>query len=74
MATVYIDIGELCYQAYGEGVGGTAFNDKPLPQWDELDERQRIGWRMAADAIWSFKDIARQGEEVAPDAACSSGG
>jgi hypothetical protein len=42
--------GERAWRAYCEKVGGTAYDGKPLPAWDELGERQRQGWQAAAAA------------------------
>lgn len=42
--------GQRAYDAYCGKVGGTTYDGKPLPTWDELGERQRVGWEAAAEA------------------------
>ena len=37
------------YAAYVNAVGGTTFDGRPLPTFDELGERQKAGWQAAAD-------------------------
>ena len=39
------------WNAYREAVGGLAYDGKPLPDWEQLGERQRIGWRVAAEVL-----------------------
>ena len=36
--------GQQAYQRYTAGVGGTTFDGKPLPTWDDLGDRQKAGW------------------------------
>ena len=42
------DMGRAAYAAYCEAVGGTTYDGKPLPAFDDLDERQQKGWAAAA--------------------------
>lgn len=44
--------GERAWDAYSEKVGRTTFDGKPLPEWAELGERQRLGWEAAANAAF----------------------
>ena len=44
-------LGQLAWEAYSRGVGGLTFDEKPLPTWLELGERQRQGWEAVAEAI-----------------------
>ena len=44
-------LGKTAYAAYTEAVGGTTWDDKPMPMWDELNDRQRDGWIAAAVAV-----------------------
>lgn len=41
----------VAWAAYKEEVGGVSFEDKPLPEWDDLGERQQYGWRAAVGAV-----------------------
>lgn len=43
--------GRRAYQAYVKEVGGTTFDSKPIPQWEEIQPRQRNGWRAAVKAV-----------------------
>lgn len=51
MSDVREEQGKLAWDTYKEAVGGVSFEDKPLPDWDDLGERQREGWRAAAEAV-----------------------
>lgn len=39
---------KIAWEAYAKAVGGKTFDDKPLPTWDELGERQKEGWKQAS--------------------------
>lgn len=39
------------YAAYAHAVGGTTHDEKPMPSWYELGERQVRGWRAFAGAV-----------------------
>ena len=43
--------GQLAWEAYAAAVGGTTYDDKPLPTWYELGARQQDGWTDAAKAV-----------------------
>ena len=45
------DDGRLAWEAYAVSVGGTTYDDKPLPTWHELGARQQDGWDAAAKTI-----------------------
>ena len=45
------ELGKLAWDTYAETVGGTTFDGKPLPTWEELGQRQRDGWTAAAKAV-----------------------
>ena len=45
------DYGKIAWEAYAEAVGGTTFDDKPLPKWEDLGQRQKDGWGAAASAV-----------------------
>ena len=36
------------YDAYTKAVGGTTFDGRPLPTFEELGDRQKEGWQAAA--------------------------
>lgn len=38
---------QATYEAYGKNVGGTTWDGKPIPSWEEIQPRQRNGWRAA---------------------------
>lgn len=44
-------LGQTAYEAYCDGVGGKTFDDKPLPTWEQLGERQKAGWEAAGAQI-----------------------
>lgn len=37
------------YAAYVKAVGGTTFDGRPLPTFEELGDRQKAGWQAAAE-------------------------
>lgn len=43
-----LSAGAVAYAAYCVGVGGLTFDNKPLPTFEQLGERQRAGWEAAA--------------------------
>lgn len=43
-------LGEGAWDVYANAVGQTTFDNKPLPGWAELGERQKEGWEAAAEA------------------------
>ena len=45
------ELGRVAWDAYARAVGGKTFDEKPLPTWEELGERQKEGWASAAQAI-----------------------
>ena len=47
-------LGRVAFEAYCEAVGGTTYDGKPIPGWDELSgDRATVqgGWEAAAEAI-----------------------
>ncbi len=46
------DVGRKAYDAYVKEVGGTTYDGKPIPKWEEIQPRQRNGWRAAAMAVF----------------------
>ena len=47
----FIQLGESAYAAYCKAVGGTTFDGKPLPTFQQLGERQQAGWAKAAEQV-----------------------
>jgi hypothetical protein len=47
---------QIAWEAYAASVGGTTFDGKPLPTWDELGDRQKEGWRAATKAVRLMDD------------------
>lgn len=46
-----MSLGETAWNAYRDAVGGTTYDDRPLPEWSDLGDRQRAGWEAAASAV-----------------------
>lgn len=44
-------LGRVAFEAYGDAVSWTAYNGQPMPQWPEVSEAIREGWRSAAMAV-----------------------
>lgn len=40
-------IARHAYNAYGDAVGGTTHDGRPMPGYDELGGRQKAGWEAA---------------------------
>ena len=53
----------IAWKAYAETVGGTTFDNKPLPSFDDLGERQKVGWKAAAQAVIDTNHAAIDAEE-----------
>lgn len=47
-ATDPMEAGRRAYDRYAEGVGGRTHDDRRLPEWHELGDRQRCGWIKSA--------------------------
>jgi hypothetical protein len=45
--------GREAFNTYGFAVGGLTWDGKPIPQWEELTDRIRLAWVMAANAVLS---------------------
>ena len=43
----------LAYAAYCAAVGGKTFDDRPLPTFEQLGDRQKDGWLAAANSCGS---------------------
>jgi hypothetical protein len=43
--------GQVAFEAYRNAVNQITYDGKPIPEWEALGERQRIGWRAAAEEI-----------------------
>lgn len=39
------------YKAYAQAVGHTSYQHKPLPDFNELGERQQNGWKAAVSVV-----------------------
>lgn len=39
------------YDAYGRAVGYKNFQGKPMPEWDQLGEKVKAGWRAASHSV-----------------------
>jgi hypothetical protein len=47
------DLTQHAYAAYVEAVGGTTWDGKPIPKWNEIKDRQREGWRSGVKAAFN---------------------
>jgi len=45
-----IDLGKVAYNAYAKAVK-TTWDNKSMPTWEQLGDRQRAGWDAAAQAV-----------------------
>lgn len=48
------------YTAYVAKVGGTTFDGRPLPTFEELGDRQKEGWAAAADSLGMTHKIGQE--------------
>lgn len=60
-----IDYAKIGYEAYRAASGGTTFDGRPMPTWEELDQlphgaRTRRLWKFAAGAIVDGHTLALQ--------------
>ena len=52
--------GRQAYNVYAAQVGGTTFDDRPLPTFDQLGERQQKAWQAVADRAGSKFHIGQR--------------
>lgn len=45
------ELGKLAFDQYKISVDGKAVSGDPIPDWDDLPERIRTAWNVAADAV-----------------------
>jgi hypothetical protein len=51
--------GKIGYEAYAVETGGKTYDGRNMPKWDELPDKIKIAWQMAADRIvraWDHVD------------------
>ena len=41
--------GQMAYSVYAAAVGGTTFDNRPLPTFEQLGERQQQAWQTVAE-------------------------
>lgn len=46
-----VDKGRQAFATYSFAVGGLTWDGKPIPKWEELTDKIRLAWVMAADAV-----------------------
>ena len=46
------DFSKIAWDAYVKAVGGVSFDGKPLPDWKDVGEKQKVGWQAAIDAVF----------------------
>lgn len=44
-------LGQIAFEAYVLDIGGLTYDGKPIPSWDNLTDRVRKAWEMAAIAV-----------------------
>lgn len=37
-------VGRIGYEAYAKSTGGKTWDDRTMPEWDELPERIKVAW------------------------------
>jgi len=47
-------IGQIAFEAYREAVGKVAYDGTLIPEWEEVADKVRIGWAMAAQAVIEY--------------------
>jgi hypothetical protein len=50
------ELGKVAYEAYGESVGWVTFSGSRMPSWAEQNERLKLAWNAAADAVMRVVD------------------
>lgn len=45
------DLGRVAYEAYGASVEWTTFSGQKMPTWEEQNERLKLAWNSAAEAV-----------------------
>jgi hypothetical protein len=45
------ELGKVAYEAYGESVGWTTFSGQKMPSWQEQNDRLKLAWNAAAEAV-----------------------
>lgn len=67
------EAGRINFRAYCDAVNNTNIADNPIPDWDELGDRVREGWRRGAMAVGfhvtgeiiaSFAESDAQAEQI----------
>ncbi len=44
-------LGQIAFEAYSKQVGGKTYDNKPIPQWENLSPEVQRGWEAAAQAV-----------------------
>lgn len=45
------DLGKIAYEAYASNVNWTTFSGQEMPSWDDQNERLKLAWNEAAQAV-----------------------
>lgn len=45
------ELGKTNFDAYKDCVGGTAYDGKPIPEWEDVDPKIRMAWVQGALAV-----------------------
>lgn len=46
-----VQLGRIAFEAYRDEVGGLSVTGTPIPDWEDLGDRIRLGWCAAAEAV-----------------------
>ena len=45
------NLGQIAFEAYRARVGGKTYDNKPIPDWLDVNDNVRAGWIAAATAV-----------------------
>lgn len=53
-------MGQIAFEAYKEAVSGKAYDDTPIPEWDQVKPEIRLAWELAAQRVinQTLKELA----------------
>lgn len=62
--TVEVRDGRMAYTVYGDAVGGTTPDGRPIPPWDALGEKVQGGWTAVGTAFRQRAELDRRTVET----------
>jgi hypothetical protein len=45
------DLGQVAFEAYAKNKGGKTYDNKPIPEWDNVGPDVKRAWQAAAQAV-----------------------